>query len=148
MKKAFIICMTCCMMSCATTKVTRSEPISLADGLKEVVIALDEMSDVKRDKINGLVPSDVTVEFNVTSGNKKKNDASLEIVPTGLVSKIGASWSSEVTETTGNKITIKFRSILFANKDDLIGGNKSVEDITKMVKDLEDGGWNTSLLPE
>ena len=143
-KTILVITITIFLNSCATTKVDRKEPITLAEGVTEVVKTLNSMSKLQTEKINGLVPAEVTVEFNVTSGKKKNTNASLEIVPTGLVSKIGAGWSSEITESSGNKITLKFRSILFAEKDELIG-HKRVNDLTKMFIELKNSNWNATL---
>jgi len=130
-----------------TTTVERAEPITLADGVKEVINALNSLSELQTSKINGLVPAEVTVVFNITAGSKDSKNATIEIVPTGIVkeiSKIGAGWSSEVTQSTGNTLTIKFRSILFANEKELVA-NKTPAELTKLYEELKGLGWNIRL---
>ncbi len=122
--------------------VERPEPITLADGVKEVIDALNSLSELQTSKINGLVPAEVTIVFNITDGSKDSNSATIEIVPTGIVkeiSKIGGGWSSEITQSTGNTLTIKFRSILFANE------KKTPEELTKLYEELKSLDWNIQL---
>ena len=116
----------------------------MADGVKEVVDALNSFSEFETKKINGLIPADVTVVFNITAGKKEDSSASVEIVPTPIVkeiSKITGSWSTEVKQSTGNTLTIKFRNILFANEKVLIS-IKSPEEMTEMFNKYQNLNWN------
>jgi predicted ABC-class ATPase len=123
------------------------EPISLADGVKEVIAALNSLSELETSKINGLVPSEVTVVFNITAGSKETKTASIEIVPTGIVDQtttLGGGWTSELTESKGNTITIKFRNIVFANEKELLA-KKTPQELTELYEELKKLGWNIHL---
>lgn len=145
--KILIIAMLIFLHGCSTVSVERPDSISLSDALKEVVEALNEMSNLQVEAKHGMAPAEVTVTFNITAGKKTGREASVDIVPTGIVEEItGLSygWSSEVTETRGNSITIKFRSILFASEKELVG-KKTPEEINEIYKKLQELGWNIKI---
>jgi len=127
--------------SCKATQIIRAEPISLAEGVREVIVALNSFSELQTSEINGLVPAEVIIEFNISAGKKNNRNASVEIVPAAVVTKLGVGWSSEVTESTSNKITIKFRSILFATENEMLN-QKTPEDLTELYEKLKKLGWN------
>lgn len=140
----FIIVILVCfaISGCAGTKIERSEPITLSEGLKEIIVALNEMAKVQSEKKLGLVPEEATVDFNVTAGKKDGKTGGIEIVPTGIVqeiSKFSMGWSSEITESRGNTITIKLKSILFSKDDELVS-SKTAKEILQKINELQEGG--------
>ena len=144
MKNALIgIIFTLLLCSCGTTKIVRPDSITLAEALKDIVTALNEMSKVQSEKKLGLIPADVTVTFNISASSKKTAGASIEIVPTGIINeipKIGGSYEKEISGTRGNQIVIKFRNIMFATEKELIS-RKTPSEIDELFDRLEKGGW-------
>ncbi len=141
-KSVLTLALVFCLTGCSTT-VQRPEPITLAEALKEVIEALNEISDIPVKSKHGLVPAEVTVTFEITAGRKEGKSASVDIVPTGIIEEIGgisSKWTSEVTESRGNTIVIKFRSILFASEKELIA-QKTPEEIDALYQKLKNQGW-------
>ena len=139
----FVVLVTFMIPGCTGTKVQRPEAISLSEGLVEIIVALNEMAKVQSDKKLGLVPEEATVVFNVTAGKKDGRTGGIEIVPTGIVqeiSKFSMGWSSEITESRGNTITIKLKSILFSKNDELVS-SKTAKEILEKIDELQGGGF-------
>ena len=86
-----------------------------------VVKALDEfVAEEPPERYNGLVPAEVVVVFKVEAGHTTEASGSAELKVVEILS-VGAQSTSAATETTANTITIRFRSIAFARKDEVIG---------------------------
>lgn len=149
MKKSIVTVIAAIVLSGCSTVIERAEPITLADALKEMVEALNQMSQMPVEKKNGLVPAEVSVTFTITAGKKEGKTASINVVPTGIIKEISglsAGWVSEATESRGNTITIKFRSILFANEKELVA-QKTPEELSELYDRLEKEGWNVKFAP-
>jgi hypothetical protein len=135
--------------SACTTKVVRPESITLAEALIDIKKSLDAMASVPSDRKHGLMPAEATVEFDVTVTDKTGTEVGLEIVPTGIVNEIarvGGKWSTEVSSSRGNHITIKFRNIIFASENELVA-KKSPKELTEIFSEFEKEGWIIFRIP-
>ena len=128
-------------LGCSSAQVAPPAPMSLADALTDVTRALNAMSEVQTSEKHGLVPAEVTVTLQLTAGKKEASQAAIEVLPLGAVAKLGGSYTAEVTSSTGNQIVIKFRSILFANGDELVS-RKTPGEIDELLRRLRELGWN------
>lgn len=136
---AFVVC------GCSTTVERTENFITVGEGLRLVMEGLDSIADHDPAKINGLMPSEVTVSFHITAGQKDGASSSVQIVPAGIIGEIpaiGGNWTTEFTESTGNVLTIKFRSIAFATDKELVS-TEAPEDLTERYKKLREH-WNVS----
>jgi hypothetical protein len=141
MKKSIIFCLIIFLASCKAYDVKQTEPITLKKGIEDIIEALNHAGDLNTTKYNGLVPSEFTVELNLTTSEKGTQNASLEIAPASVIPKIGAGWSAEVNNSSGNKLTIKFRSILFAKQDEFMS-SRTPDSIVQFYQRLKDLNWN------
>jgi len=131
---------------CGGTKWIVPEPskITLEAAMKSVGEGLKQMKTAEGDIKTGLLPSEVTITFNVTAS--ATDDKSLHIaastpqVPQIPVSgSVTADLSSAIAANRGNSVTIKFTNILFAPKDQLLT-MKSPEEIKEILEALKDAG--------
>ena len=110
---------------CATRghrHIPESTPITLSKGVQTVVKALDALAKRSPDApFHGLVPAEVEVSFQIVAGRLDTDEFSINVLPVGDLADIGGKWSTEITRSTGNTITIRFRNILFAKKDEILG---------------------------
>ncbi len=107
--------------------------------------ALDELA--KRPvnaPIHGLMPAEVEVVFQVQAQRINQNSMAINVVPLNILGA-GLERSTEVTRSEGNTITIRFRNIVFATKEQLIG-IKSADKLTHLVKALRNAGWSSPVL--
>ncbi len=130
---------------CATGKIV-PEPsnITLEAAMKSVGEGLKQMKEAQGHIKTGLLPSEVTVTFNVTASatdnTKLAIAASTPQVPQIPVSgSVTADLSSAITANRGNAITIKFTNVLFAPTGQLLT-TTSPEQIEKILKALADAG--------
>jgi len=130
------------MSACATGKVV-PEPsnITLEAAMKSVGEGLKQMKDAQGDIKTGLLPSEVTVTFNVTASasdsSKLVITASTPQAPQLPVSgSLTGDLSSAISAARGNVVTIKFMNLLFAPKEQLltIKTAKEIEEILKTLK--------------
>jgi hypothetical protein len=118
--------------------------------MEQVANGLNKMYDIgKNHPKSGLVPSEVTVEFNISADATDKGKLSIEAganVSDALqITKAGGEASSEMKASRGNKITIKFTNLfLSATKDSLIMVKKP-EEISQLLKTLKDSGYEPVL---
>ena len=130
---------------CATGKIVpKPSEITLEAAMKSVGEGLKQMKTAEGDIKTGLLPSEVTITFNVTAS--ATDDKSLHIaastpqVPQIPVSgSVTADLSSAIAANRGNSVTIKFTNILFAPKDQLLT-MKSPEEIKEILEALKDAG--------
>ena len=133
------------LSGCASVGPTPTEPpspMSLREGVQAVMAALDELAQRPADApIHGLMPAEVEVVFQIRGQRADSDSFELTV---GVPEFIGAGTerSTEVTRSEGNTLTIRFRSIVFAPQEQLIGV-KSAEELTDLVKDLRGRGWAT-----
>ena len=130
---------------CSTGKVvTKPTDITLEAAMESVGAGLKRMRDAEGDTKTGLLPSDVTVSFNVTvsaSDSKKlavsANTVAAAALPAsaGLTGEMGTTMSA----ARGNVITIRFTNLLFADEKQLIA-KKSAQEVKDILKALKDAG--------
>ena len=137
---------------CGTSKIV-PEPsnITLEAAMKSVGEGLKNMKEAEGGIKTGLLPSEVTVSFNVAASaadsTKLAIVASTPQVPQVPVSgSVSADLSSAITANRGNSITIKFTNILFAPKDQLLT-MKSTSDIEEILKALARQGVIVYIAP-
>ena len=128
---------------CATSKIV-PEPsaITLEAAMKSVGEGLKQMKLAEGDIKTGLLPSEVTVSFNVTASatDSTKLLISASTVPAPQLPVSGgvtADLSSAITANRGNTITIRFTNVLFAPKDQLLT-TKSAQEIEQILQGLAD----------
>ena len=112
------------------------EPVPLTDAVQSVMAALDKLAVRSNDEpFHGLLPAEVEVVFEVQAGRSAEGGLSVKLLP--AIAEIGGEWSSEAMSSEGNTITIKFRNILLAKRDELVGF-KNVEDLAELLERLRD----------
>jgi len=138
---------------CGTSKIV-PEPskITLEDAMKSVAEGFNKMKQAQGDIKTGLLPSEVTVSFNVTASATDSTKLAVAVgtppAPQIPVSgSVTGDLSSAITASRGNTITIKFTNLLFAPKEQLITMKKT-EDIEKILKVLREQGITVYLAPE
>ena len=108
------------------------EPVPLTDAIQSVVAALDQLATRSDNKpFHGLLPAEVEVVLEVEAGRSTEGGLSVKVLP--AIAEIGGEWSSEVTRSEGNTITIKFSNILLAEQDTLAG----LENTDKLAERIE-----------
>jgi hypothetical protein len=133
------------VLGCSTGKVvTKPSDITLESAMTSVGAGLKAMKEAEGGTRTGLVPSEVTVAFNVTvsASDSKKLAVSASTVPAtplpvsgGVTGELGTS----VSAARGNVITIKFTNVLFADEKQLVA-KKTSEDINKILTMLKEQG--------
>ncbi|KPM31889.1 Hypothetical protein I595_1537 [Croceitalea dokdonensis DOKDO 023] len=144
MKNFFTVVVLLLFFSCKSYDIKQTEPITLKDGIQDIIEALNHAGDLKSNRYNGLVPAEFTVELNLSTSDKRSDSGSIEIAPASFIPKIGAGWSAEVNNSTGNKLTIKFKSILFAKQDEFLS-SRSPDSIVKFYEKLKELNWNATM---
>ena len=128
--------------ACATGKVV-PEPsnITLEAAMKSVGEGLKQMKDAQGDIKTGLLPSEVTVTFNVTASASDNSKLAITVsTPQAAQLPVSGSLtgelSSAISAARGNVITIKFTNLLFAPEKQLLTMKtaKEIEEILKTLK--------------
>ena len=109
----------------------------LDKSIQAVVQALDALVDQREQQVqndpdtplHGLVPSEVEVVLQLTSGGTETLNASFQVFDSG------AGWSSETVHTTGNTIRVRLRNVVFATREEMLA-LKEVSEIRAIVKEL------------
>lgn len=127
------------LTGCAHTQRPEITDITLETAMADVALGLNKIYAERQghDK-SGLVPSEITVTFNV--GAKGQDSSKLYIeagAKAGAVSiaKAGGETGGSLEVSRGNTITIKFSSVLYAGKDTLVA-SKSADEIKKLLESL------------
>lgn len=136
--------------SCATTTIV-PEPgkITLREAMEEVATGLNGMYEIRaKSPKSGLLPSDVTVVFNISASATDKGKLYIEAGATVAeilkVTQAGAEVGTQVTATRGNTVTVKFTNVLFAPKDTLVM-TKSPDEIKKLLEVIKEAGIEIQL---
>jgi hypothetical protein len=146
LNKAVLITINVMFISgCAATKVV-PEPgkITLQAAMEEVATGLNKMYEIRKDyPKSGLLPTEVTVVFNISASGKDEGKLYVEAGATGAdflkITKAGVDVNSTIEASRGNTVTIKFTNILFAPKDTLIM-NKTPDEIDKLLETIKKAG--------
>lgn len=109
--------------------------ITLVQGVEQVITALDKFASVEvPDQASGLVAAEIVVEFAVEAGQVKSGDGSVELkIGEGIGASVSAAEETKASAT--NTITLTFRNILFANKDELVS-SKTPEELLQLLQEL------------
>jgi hypothetical protein len=140
-----------CISACATGQIVpKPSDITLEEAMKSVGKGLTEMKEAQGDMRTGLLPSEVTVSFNVTasaSDSKKLavSFSSPQMPQVPVSGSITGDTSSAISASRGNVITIKFTNLLFAPKDQLIT-MKQAADIDGILDTLKKQGITVFLV--
>ena len=131
------------LASCrSTTIVPEPGKITLEDAMKSVGAGLVAMHSAEGNLRTGLVPSEVTVTFNISASATDAEKLYVEVgapAAAPVTGKAGGEVSTTSTSTRGNQITIKFSNLLFAGDDFLIK-SKTGDDIKKLFEALNAAG--------
>lgn len=133
------------MSACATGKVVPDpSKITLQDAMKSVGEGLKQMKEAQGESKTGLLPSEVTVTFNVTAsaadGSKLALAVSIPPLPQLPVSgSLTGDLTSAISAARGNVITIKFTNLLFA-PEKLLLTTKTAAEIAQILETLKAAG--------
>ena len=135
---------------CATSHVVpKPSKITLENALKSVGRGLSEMKEAQKDLKTGLVPSEVTVTFNIVASASKSGKLYIDLsspLVAGVTAKAGGEIGSQLAVQRGNQITVKFTNLLLADKDKLVF-SKSPDEIVKLFDALQKAGVQVYLVP-
>ncbi len=130
------------LAGCATeTIVSQPSRITLENALKSVGQGLYDMKEAQKDVKTGLIPSEVTVTFNITASGSDDGKLYVEVSSNpagGGTAKAGAEYGSKLSAQRGNQITVKFTNLLLADKERLVSVKKP-EEIEALLKQLPKG---------
>ncbi len=128
------------LSGCAGWAVREPNAITFENAMRQVANGLNEMYDIGKDHPkSGLVPSEVTIEFNISATGKDADRLYIEAgIPAVNIAKAGAEASSEKQASRGNKITIKFVNLFLSDANNTLLMKKSPEEIVKIIKALKD----------
>jgi len=136
---------------CATTTVV-PEPgkITLREAMEEVATGLNRMYEIRANSPkSGLLPSEVTVVFNISASATDKSklyiEAGAKAAEIFKVTGAGAEVGTQVAAARGNTVTVKFTNVLFAPKDTLVM-HKSPEDLKKLLEVIKQSGIEIQMI--
>ncbi len=137
------------LTACSTqTVVPKPGAITLEEAMKSVAAGLVEMKAAEVGMKTGLIPSEVTVTFNISATATDQNKLVVEVgAPAGapVGGKIGGEAGSSATSQRGNQVTVKFSNILFAPDNTLLK-YKTAEEIKELFDVLEKSGIQVYLM--
>ena len=143
------------LVGCAKRNHTHQPPaapkmkeVLLVEALSQAIAALDSLYDRaaamherggsqgvvnqtdtrQAERIHGLVPSEVEVVLQLAASDSKSIGGGLSVA-LPLVEG-GTEWTSQVSRSNANTITVRLRSILFARTDELVG----LKDLTRLLQ--------------
>lgn len=121
--------------------------ITFEAAMTQLATGLNSVYDIRKDHPkSGLVPSEVTIEFNIAAGGKEANKLYLEAaIPAVNIAKAGFEANSAYEASRGNKITIKFVNLFLCNsKDSLV--DKEPNKLAKLIEVLSGKNNDGSLV--
>jgi len=132
---------------CSTTDFPKPGAITLEEAMLSVGAGLRAMERAEEGLITGLLPSEVSVTFNVSASATDSKKLYVEIsggAAPKAGGKAGGETGSTATAARGNQITIKYSNLLFASKDMTLNYKevKPLEELLVMLYDrqvLRDG---------
>lgn len=131
---------------CAGKIVPEPKKITFEDAMVQVANGLNKMYDIgKGHPKSGLVPAEVTIDFNISSSatdtGKLSVEAGANILDTLQVTKAGAEIGSQIQASRGNKITIKFTNLFLSTSKDSLVMIKNPAEIAELLKLLKESGY-------
>jgi hypothetical protein len=132
------------MSACASGKIVPNPgSITLEAAMKSVGNGLKQMKEAQGDITTGLLPSEVTVSFNVTASatdsQKLLVTASTQAVQLPVSGGLTGDLSSAISTARGNVVTIKFTNLLFAPEKQFLTA-KTPNEIKEILKTLRNEG--------
>lgn len=129
---------------CASTVVPKPGDITLEKAMASVGKGLIAMHEAEKGLKTGLVPSEVSVTFNISAKAGDADKLYVEVgAPTGapVTGKLGGEASTSLNTERGNQITIKFSNLLLSG-DKTFVKDKSPQQIKELTDMLKQIGWD------
>ena len=122
----------------------------LREAMEEVATGLNRMYEIRANSPkSGLLPSEVTVVFNISASATDKSklyiEAGAKAAEIFKVTGAGAEVGTQVAAARGNTVTVKFTNVLFAPKDTLVM-HKSPEDLKKLLEVIKQSGIEIQMI--
>lgn len=140
---AFSLFLSILMVGCASLSpadVAKPSDITLESALKSVGQGLNDMYVAQKGLKTGLIPTEVTVTFNLSVSASDSKTLALDF--TKAASKVGINSEQAAEADRSNSVIVKFVNILVLPTDSLLQ-KKSSEDIGKILQVLEREGIKT-----
>ncbi len=124
---------------CAHSPRKTMENITFEEGMRQLAAGLKTFEQTNRhdkQQVFGLVPAEIEATFNMNVIKKNTGETALVIDPTHAIKEFTSltkTWKYEASESRGNTIKIKFRNVLFAQKNEFIYDKNPKE----LLKSLE-----------
>ena len=120
------------------------------EAMEEVATGLNRMYEIRANSPkSGLLPSEVTVVFNISASATDKGklfiEAGAKAAEILKVTGVGAEVGTQVAAARGNTVTVKFTNVLFAPKDTLVM-HKSPEDLKKLLEVIKQSGIEIQMI--
>jgi len=135
------------LFGCATSRVI-PEPgkITLEDAMEQVAKGLNKMYEMgKGYPKTGLIPTEVTVVFNVSASAKDEGKLYIEVGATISdilkITKAGADVSSKIEASRGNQVTVKFTNLFLSTTKESLIMIKKPEEIVALLEALKGAGY-------
>jgi hypothetical protein len=140
MKFGIVVCFSMLLIGCESSQVVpKPGMITLEEALKSVADGLYQMREVHKDVKFGLLPSEVSVTFNITAKSEDTGKLYVEVgsVPVGGgTGKANAEVGSKLNAERGNQITVKFANLLLTQKGTYFY-DKEPENIKNQLNQVE-----------
>ena len=131
---------------CCSAPPAPREALSVQAAFRQVADGLNAFSSMPLDRRSGLVPEEITVVLNVTAARATDAGAGLGLPAADAMPKLAVDFSRQSSETHGNQITLKFRSLLLAEKNTL-AGTKSPQELAELYSALTNAGFMVEFAP-
>jgi hypothetical protein len=120
--------------------------ITVEEALEQVGRGLNQLYVIGKDQPrSGLIPSEVTIDFNISASTTDTSKLYVEAGATPLeslaVTKAGVDIGTTTTASRGNKITIKLINLFLSDSKDSLIMVKTPEQIATLLKTLKDAGY-------
>ncbi|MCX5893624.1 MAG: hypothetical protein NTW80_11760 [Deltaproteobacteria bacterium] len=141
MKFGIVVSLSVVLFGCERSSEVVPQPskVTLESALVSVEKGLNEMVKAQEKVKFGLIPSEVTVTFNISASGEDSSKLYIEagsVTAVGGTAKAGTEMGSKLHNERGNQITIKFTNLLLTEK-----GKYFYDKGPKIIKDaLENQG--------
>jgi NTP-dependent ternary system trypsin peptidase co-occuring protein len=120
-------------VGCASQQ-SQPSKITLEDAMRSVGRGVSALKDAEGGMQMGMIPSEITVTFNITASAEDSSKIYLDLNPS--VVKAGVEAGSKTSTTRGNQITIKLQHLFLLPKD-----SKPGADIDALVALIQKYHW-------
>lgn len=130
------------LIGCTEKIVPEPASVTFENAMEQVTVGLNKMYDTGKDyPKTGLVPAEVTIEFNVGASAADNGRLTIGTVNPVQNIQVGGEISSNIQASRGNKITIKFVNLFLTDSKESLIMLKQPEEIAKLLKVLENAGY-------